>query len=333
MSEIKKALVTACLKPENREKLRKALAPAEVIFCAPSDPDAPQIIAEAVQTADVCILNGDLDASILAGAQIKWIHCCHAGLDRSARPEVFERGIVLTGSSGRSAPALAEHVLMFLLSFTYNLPLLLQAQARRRWDDARACMQKTALHGKTIGVIGLGNTGREVACLAKALDMTVLGWRRSKSPVACVDEVYASEENADLNAMLARCDFVVLCIELNDKTFHMMRAGQFCAMKSTAFLINMGRGKLIDEAALVHALRTGEIAGAGLDTFEVEPLPVESPLWEMPNVIITPHCTPALPDREERMLDYVYQNIRAYREGGAFVNRLTEKNIFSGVRR
>lgn len=329
MPEIKKALVTACLKPENREKLREALSPAEVVFCAPGENEK---IAEAVRTADVCILNGDLDDTILAGKNLKWIHCCHAGLDRSARPEVFSRGIILTGSAGRSAPALAEHVLMFLLSLTYDLPMLLRAQARRQWASTPAYTSKTALHGKTVGVIGLGKTGREVARLARQFDMTVLGWRRSSAPVAYVDEIYASEEGGDLNALLARCDYVALCIELNDQTFHMMRAEQFRAMKKTAFLINMGRGKLIDEPALIHALQAGELAGAGLDTFETEPLPADSPLWEMPNVIITPHGTPALPDREERMLHYVYQNLRAYREGGEFLNRLTEKNIFTGPR-
>lgn len=329
LPEIKKALITACLKPENRKRLREALFPAEVIFCDSHAPNAKEKIAESVKSVDVCILNGDLDEEILAGENLKWIHCCHAGLDRSARPEVFSRGIILTSSSGRSAPALAEHVLMFMLSLTYDLPMLLRAQARHQWTSTSEYASKTALHGKTIGVIGLGKTGREVAKLARQFDMTILGWRRSSAPVEYVDEIYAAEEGGDLNALLARCDYVVLCIELNDKTFHMMCAEQFLAMKKTAFLINMGRGKLIDESALVHALQAGELAGAGLDTFETEPLPADSMLWNMPNVMITPHSTPALPDREERMLQYVYQNIHAYREGGKFINRLTEKNIFT----
>lgn len=332
MPEIKKALVTAYLKPENQERLKAALEPAEVTFCIPYGPDAKEKIAQAAQEADVCILNGDLNDSILAGNNIKWIHCCHAGLDRSARPEVFERGIILTSSSGRSAPALAEHVLMFLLSLTYDLPMLLQAQTQHKWASTREYATKTGLHGKTIGVIGLGKTGREVARMAKTFDMTVLGWRRSNSPVEYVDEIYASEEDGDLNALLARCDYVVLCIELNDQTFHMIGAEQFRAMKSSAFFVNMGRGKLVDEPALITALQKKEIAGAGLDTFETEPLPPDSALWDMPNVIVTPHCTPAPPDREERMLSYVYQNIKAYRENGEFVNRLSEKNIYSGAR-
>ncbi len=125
---------------------------------------------------------------------------------------------------------------------------------------------------------------------------------------------------------------MVLCAELNDATFHMMDAQQLAAMKPTAFLINVGRGKLVNEPALIQALKDGVIAGAGLDTFETEPLPPDSELWNLPNVIITPHVTPALTDREARSIGYAIQNIKAYREGGVMVNRATEKSIFSGQR-
>lgn len=118
-------------------------------------------------------------------------------------------------------------------------------------------------------------------------------------------------------------------MELNNDTYHIISAEKLALMKKSAFLINMGRGKLVDEAALCSALESGAIAGAGLDTFEVEPLPQESPLWAMPNVIVTPHITPQLPDREERMLSYVFENIMAYREGGKFVNRVTERNMLT----
>ncbi len=144
-----------------------------------------------------------------------------------------------------------------------------------------------------------------------------------------VEKVYASAEGDSLNEMLAQCDYVVLCVELNDSTYHMIGEEQFKAMKDSAYLINMGRGALVDEPVMIEALKNGVIAGAGLDTFEQEPLPADSPLWDLPNVLITPHVTPQLPDREERMLSYVYQNLKAYREGGEFVNRVTPRNIFS----
>lgn len=326
MPEIKKVLVTAYIGEENKEKLRSALEPAEVTFRMFTDKEG---IAEAARDVDVAILNGDLDDSILASSALRWVHCCRAGVEKSARPEVFERGIILTSSSGRSAPALAEHALMFMLSLTYDVPMLLEAQAERKWAVSREYFMKTGLYRKTIGVIGLGKTGREVARLAKAFDMRVLGWKRSATPVENVDRVYASAEGESVDELLRESDYVVLCVELNDDTWHLMGRERLALMKKSAFLINMGRGGLVDEAALADALRDGVIAGAGLDTFEVEPLPADSPLWGMRNVMITPHITPQLPDREERMLSYVFENIRAYRGDGKFVNRVTERNMLT----
>lgn len=326
MPEIKKVLVTAYIGEENKEKLRRALAPAEVTFRMFTDKEG---IAEAARDVDVAILNGDLDDSILASSALRWVHCCRAGVEKSARPEVFERGIILTSSSGRSAPALAEHALMFMLSLTYDVPMLLAAQAERKWAVSREYFMKTGLYRKTIGVIGLGKTGREVARLAKAFDMRVLGWKRSATPVENVDRVYASAEGESVDELLRESDYVVLCVELNDDTWHLMGRERLALMKKSAFLINMGRGGLVDEAALAQALADGVIAGAGLDTFEVEPLPADSPLWGMRNVMITPHITPQLPDREERMLSYVFENIRAYRGDGKFVNRVTERNMLT----
>lgn len=326
MPEIKKVLVTAYIGEENKEKLRRALAPAEVTFRMFTDKEG---IAEAARDVDVAILNGDLDDSILASSALRWVHCCRAGVEKSARPEVFERGIILTSSSGRSAPALAEHALMFMLSLTYDVPMLLAAQAERKWAVSREYFMKTGLYRKTIGVIGLGKTGREVARLAKAFDMRVLGWKRSATPVENVDRVYASAEGESVDELLRESDYIVLCVELNDDTWHLVGRERLALMKKSAFLINMGRGGLVDEAALADALRDGVIAGAGLDTFEVEPLPADSPLWGMRNVMMTPHITPQLPDREERMLSYVFENIRAYRGDGKFVNRVTERNMLT----
>ena len=329
MPEIKEALVTVHLSQANMQRLLQALAPAKVTVCAPYGPGAKEEIAQAVQTADVAILNGDLDGDILAGKNLKWIHCCHAGLDRSARPEVFERGILLTSSSGRSAPALAEHALMFMLALTYDLPMLQRAQKDHKWAISREYAMRTGLYGKTIGIIGFGKTGHEVARLAHSFSMNIVAWDRCRREEEGISRIYGADSGDSLNELLAQCDYVVLSLELNDQTYHIIGTQQLQVMKPTAFLINMARGKLIDEPALVQALRKGQLAGAGLDTFETEPLPSESPLWDMENVIITPHCTPSLPDREERALYYVLENIQAYRAGRPMLNQLTEKNIFS----
>jgi phosphoglycerate dehydrogenase-like enzyme len=326
MAEIHVALVTAYIKPENREKLRKALEPAETVFCTPMDKDT---IAETIKRADVAILNGDLDDIILSGPNLRWIHCCHAGLDRSARPEVFERGIILTGSSGRSAPALAEHALMFMLALTYDIPMLIKAKEEHRWAATREYSMKTGLHRKTVGIIGLGKTGSELAQLLKQFNMKILGWRRSTEKTENIDKLYSSDRGDSIQPILAESDYIILCAELNDQTWHLLGEREFSLMKKSTFIINMGRGALIDETALISALKNGIIAGAGLDTFEKEPLSEDSPLWDMVNVIITPHITPGIPDREERALNFVYENIKAYQKGSGYVNRLTERDIYT----
>ena len=329
MPEIKEALVTVYASKESLQQLAAALAPAKVTYCLPYGPGAQEKIKEACKTCDVAIFNGDYDEAILDNPNIKWIHCCRAGLDKSAKPEIFERGIILTSSSGRSAPALAEHAIMFMLAMTYDLPTLYRCQQQPQWHARREYSQRTSMIKKTLGIVGLGKTGHEVLKLAQAFDMRILAYDRSRKAVEGVERVYASAEGDSLNEMLAQCDYVVLCVELNDSTYHMIGEEQFKAMKDSAYLINMGRGALVDEPVMIEALKNGVIAGAGLDTFEQEPLPADSPLWDLPNVLITPHVTPQLPDREERMLSYVYQNLKAYREGGEFVNRVTLRNIFS----
>ena len=329
MPEIKEALVTVYASKESLQQLAAALAPAKVTYCMPYGPGAQEKIKEACKTCDVAIFNGDYDEAILDNPNIKWIHCCRAGVDKSAKPEIFERGIILTSSSGRSAPALAEHAIMFMLAMTYDLPKLYRCQQQHQWNATREYSQRTSMIKKTLGIVGLGKTGHEVLKLARAFDMRVLAYDRSRKVVEGVERVYASAEGDSLNEMLAQCDYVVLCVELNDSTYHMIGEEQFKAMKDSAYLINMGRGALVDEPVMIEALKNGVIAGAGLDTFEQEPLPEDSPLWDLPNVLITPHVTPQLPDRGERMLSYVYQNLKAYREGGEFVNRVTPRNIFS----
>lgn len=332
MPEIKNVLVvTYLMKEENRKKLQEALSSAQVAFCMPNENEK---IAASVQMADVVILEGDANEVILSGPNIKWIHCLHAGLDKTVRPEIFERGIVLTSSSGRSAPSLAEHVLMFMLALTYDLPELFRAQQARHWSGGREYfmkggLNKTGMYGKTVGIVGLGKTGQEVARLVKSFDMQVLGWRRSADKPVNVDEVFSTDRGNSLDVMLGRCDYVVLCAELNDATYHIINRDSLKKMKSSAFLINLGRGSLVDEPALIDALMNRTIAGAGLDTFEKEPLPESSPLWSLPNVLITPHTTPGLPDRDERALSYLYQNINAYRTDGQFVNRLTERDLYT----
>ncbi len=224
---------------------------------------------------------------------------------------------------------MAEHSFMFLMALTYNLKEQIRRQNAHCWNRGNVYPLQTGLYGKTIGVVGLGHTGQQVARLAKAFDMPVLGYRRSSEIPDNVDEVYSSERGDSLKEMLSRCDYIVLCAELNDSTYHLIGKSELENLKATAILVNMGRGSLIDEKYLIKHLKEKKLFGAGLDTVVTEPLPEDSPLWDLENVLLTPHATPAQPDKDDNMLSFILQNIEAYKIGGRFVNRVTERSLFT----
>jgi phosphoglycerate dehydrogenase-like enzyme len=323
LPDINVALVTVRWSDAYLAKLKQALQPAEIILTH----DDADIVA-AMARADVAILSGDLDDRYADAPQMRWIHCDHAGLNKSARPWVFERGLHVTSSSGRSAPALAEHAFLFMLLFSYRYLSFLEAQRQHRWGF-EGQDQLRGLIGKTIGIVGLGNTGRELATRAQAMGMRVLGYRRSAEEVPGVDRLYASARGDSLDDLLRESDFVVLATPLSDATHHLIGARELGLMKPTAVLVNMARGAVIDEAALIDTMRAGRIAGAGLDTFEREPLPADSPLWDLPNVLITPHTTPQVPDRTGRSFEMISENIRRYRIGERMLNLLTPEDVYT----
>ncbi|HET7767253.1 MAG TPA: D-2-hydroxyacid dehydrogenase [Chloroflexota bacterium] len=326
MPEIDRVLATVSYTGAHLERLRAAFAPAEVLHLRRDDAAG---IAAALETADVAVLAGDLDDRFLRAPGLRWIHCDHAGLNKSARPEVFEKGLLVTSSAGRSSPVLAEHALFFMLALAFSFPAFLDAQRRHQWgipdqDSLRG------LYGRTVGIVGLGNTGTELAARCKAMGMTVLGYRRGDAPPPPgVDRVYRAARGEPLDALLRESDFVVLAVPLSDATHHLIAERELRIMKRTAFLINMARGAVIDEAALLPALREGWIAGAGLDTFEREPLPPDSPLWDAPNTLITPHTTPQVPDRTGRSLEIIEANARRYRAGEPLLNQLTPADVYT----
>jgi phosphoglycerate dehydrogenase-like enzyme len=323
MPEIGTVLLTVRWQEEYISRLRKHLQGAEVVQTR--DPDE---IARTLAWADVAILPGDLDDRFADAPHLRWVHCDHAGLNKSARPWVFERGLLVTSSSGRSAPALAEHAIFFMLLFAYRYPAFLEAQRRHQWgvpgqDELRG------LIGQTVGIVGLGNTGQELATRAKALGMRVLGYRRRAEDVPGVDRLFAAERGDSLDELLRESDFVVLATPLSDATYHLIGARELGLMKRTAVLVNMARGGVVDEAALADTMRAGGIAGAGLDVFAQEPLPPDSPLWDVPNVAITPHMTPQVTDRTGRSLAMIAENIRRYRAGERMLNLLTPADLYT----
>ncbi|WP_284646504.1 D-2-hydroxyacid dehydrogenase [Paenibacillus silviterrae] len=326
MNDIRLVLTTVYYDEVNYKKLVDSFAPATVVRFRRDDHEG---IQEALKTADVAVLGGDLDERFLEAPLLKWVHCDHAGLNRCARPEIFERGLRVTSSAGRSSPALAEHAMFFMLALAYQYPKFLEAQRAHYWgvpgqNDLRG------LYGRTVGIIGLGHTGSELAVRAKAMGMNVLGYRRSSAPPPTgVDRLYCGENGDTIDELLANSDFVVLAVPLNNKTHHMIGRRELSLMKHTSYLVNMARGAVIDENALTEALYAGKIGGAGLDTFTKEPLPADSPLWDAPNTLITPHTTPQVPDRTGRSIDIIRENIRRYRVGEPLLNQLHPSDVYT----
>lgn len=242
---------------------------------------------------------------------IKWIQTWSAGVDSLPHETLAERGIYLTTTSGIHAYPISETVLAMLLSFTRNLHLYMRNQVNSTWQSYGP---EGEMHEKTAGIIGVGAIGEEIARLLKAFNMRVLGLRQSGRPSPYIDEMVDASK---LNYILGESDYVIVTLPLTPDTRKLFGAEQFRAMKQSAMFVNIGRGEVVDEKALIKALQAGQIAGAGLDVFEHEPLSEESPLWKMDNVIITPHVSGSSVYYNERAFEIFIQNLAVYLQEGA----------------
>ncbi|SFI62310.1 Phosphoglycerate dehydrogenase [Paenibacillus sp. UNC496MF] len=252
------------------------------------------------------------------GIALKWLQNMGAGIDHLPLDRVKELGIVVTNASGVHPFQISESIFAMLLSLTRGVHRAVRNQLESRWQPSPRLGEA---HGRTIAILGVGAIGLETAKIAKAFQMKVLGIRRTEGAAEHVDEMYGMER---LNDVLARSDYVVNCLPLTDATRGLIGAGQFDAMKSTAYYLNIGRGGTTDTEALVEALRSGGIAGAGLDVFEQEPLPEDHPLWGLDNVILTPHEAGSTDVYTARALEIVLENLAHYGAHGAPVRNLVD---------
>ncbi|MBO9608222.1 MAG: D-2-hydroxyacid dehydrogenase [Paenibacillaceae bacterium] len=248
------------------------------------------------------------DLTLRPGTKLRWIQCWGAGVDKFPLEELARLGIVLTHTSGIHAYPISEVIVMMMLVLTKRFQLTLRDQQQRKWRPD----WQPELHGKTIGIVGVGEIGQETAKIAQAFGMTVLGVRRSAAPLPHIDRMYAMD---DLDRVLGESDFVVVTLPLTPDTYRIMNRSRFAAMKRDACYINVGRGRTTDEQALIEALQSGTIAGAALDVFETEPLPADSPLWTMDNVLVSPHQSGASRHYADRAVDLFVRNLRDYAQG------------------
>lgn len=246
---------------------------------------------------------------------LRLIQSISAGTDQYDRAVLSSNGIRLASAQGVNANAVAEHALALMLSLSRQLHLLRDAQHERRWrpmqGDRR--IREDEVAGKTVLIVGLGRIGQRVAALSKAFGMTVIGTRRDPaSGGGAADEVHAT---AALASLLPRADVVVLACALTPQTTGLIGAPQLAAMKPTAVLVNVARGKVVDEPALTTALQGKRIAGAAIDVTVEEPLPSASPLWTMPHVIVTPHSAGETIRYEEGIIRLLLENVARLQRG------------------
>ena len=246
---------------------------------------------------------------------MRWFHSFSAGVDNAAFRMLLERGVILTNSSGTTSEPIAQYVLAMMLRIVKRMDAWAEAQRERRWQP----IETEELTGKTVGIVGVGHIGGEVARLAKAFRMNVIGCRRRRRGMRYVDELVPPERLGDL---LARSDFVVLAVPLTSATEGLIGRAELRAMRPDAWLINISRGQVVREAALVQALKEGWIGGACLDVFQEEPLPEESELWSLPNVMVTPHNSGWSPLNMERGSEVFVDNLGRFLAGRPLRNRV-----------
>ncbi|HXG10991.1 MAG TPA: D-2-hydroxyacid dehydrogenase [Gemmataceae bacterium] len=327
-----KLVIHPPVEPTRLERIREAAGHMEVVNTATE--------AEAVQAiADADAFFGKLTPAMLAAARrLRWVQCPTASLEHYLFPELVAHPCVLTNMRGLFSDVIADQVMGYILCFARNLHRYIRNQLAARWEPVGGeaervpfatgpgrvtAIDRAHLHlaDATLGIVGLGGIGSEVARRGLAFGMRVLAVDPVQTEAPPGVTLWKPERLPDL---LAQGDFVVIAAPHTPQTEKLFRRPQFRQMKRSAYLINVGRGAIVDLADLTAALQAGEIAGAGLDVFEIEPLPSDHPLWKMENVIITPHVAGYSPRIAERHLAVLLDNVRRFVNGQPLRN-VTDK--------
>ncbi len=296
-----KLLVYPALKDEERQQLA-GVDPSINLVNAQGEDEA---LAEIV---DAEAMYGTLTPELLERAkELRWLQTPIAGLENYMFPELAESDLTMSNMAGIYNDQIADHTMTYMLMFARGFHIYLRRQIDRNWETGVPIVH---LADATIGIIGLGGIGTAIAQRAKAAEMRVIATeaRRDEQP-DFVDELWPPDRLDDL---LAESDFVVSCVPHTPATEGMIGAEQLTKMQPSAYLINISRGVVVKLEALVEALQSGTIAGAGLDVYEIEPLPSDHPLWGTENVILTPHVAAASPHVAQRRIDVVAENLRRW---------------------
>lgn len=253
---------------------------------------------------------------------LRWVHSRSVGLERTLFPELSDSAVQLTNGSGVFSASLGEFVLGAILYFAKDFRRMIRNQSAGVWE----AFDVMPVSGQTVGIVGYGDIGRAIAARVRPLGMTVLAMKRRVSPLASADSfverAYAPDQRLK---MLSRCDYVVVAAPLTSETRGLIGEPEFAAMNQTAVVINVGRGPVIDEGALVRALSSGRIKGAALDVFDREPLPRSSPFYKLENVLLSPHCADHTPDWLDNAMQFFIAQFDRFRRGEALLNVVDKK--------
>lgn len=257
--------------------------------------------------------------TVKVAPNLKWVHFTSTGIDQHPfLPALHERKVRLTTSAGTNGEPVGHTAIAGLLMLARGFPRWISAQRERKWDPARGKDVPRDLRGQTAIVVGLGTIGATVARFCKALDMKVIGLRRSpKRDGDPVDEMHTLDK---LPQLLPQCDWLVLACPYTKETHQLVNVKTLALMPKHAHLINVARGAVAEEKALIAALQSKQIAGAYLDVFEKEPLPADSPLWDIPNVIVSPHNASASDGNDRRAARVFTENLKLFAAGKPMVN-------------
>jgi phosphoglycerate dehydrogenase-like enzyme len=314
MSDAPLVVTTFNFDPADFERLRQAAAPGEVRFVS----DRDQFDRLLVDAEVVCAFQAPEDI-LTRARKLRWFQFPGAGVDNLVGTGLLNTGcpVVVTSAAGIHAIPISEYVFGSMLMFARHFKDMERMQQQHNWAYGSRwnALRGTELSGKTLGIVGLGGIGRRIAQLGRGFGMRVLGLSRSAREDASDPDVDKLYPPSGLRELLGLCDYVVLAVPLTAETERLIGEHELLAMRPTAYLVNISRGRVVDEQALIRALTGGWIAGAGLDVTVEEPLPPDSPLWDMPNVILTPHMSGLTDQYSARLADIFTDNLRRYRAG------------------